>query len=256
MQKTRVIGAFCLFCIIAAGSQRVIAQQNQDVLYLKNGWILRGKATGTADSVRITTRDGNTFVYHNNDIRELATDKKYKPRPDSLPYPRFFHIIETGALVTNVVESSFGGNLQNVSGNSFQTVHGLRLNRWVQWGLGIGADLYATQVFMPAFVTWRGDFIKKGRVLPFYFVDLGHSFNLTKNGGNSNLNQNNRTFSPGTMFAIGGGIKIRVGEKSFFLCSMGHHSQKSIIETPVSPTARNREELTYKRLALRVGFCF
>ncbi len=208
---------------------------------------MRGKATGTADSVKITTSSGDTFVFHNSEIRELGSDKKQNTPSEAGHY---FHNTELGLLVTNTTDNS--NSILNTTGLSFQTINGYKVGHFFQIGAGIGIDVYSRQIFAPVFLSVRGDFTRSGSVRPFYFINYGHGFNLTKNSSDNNWITT--SYSPGYTFGIGAGLKVKAGEKTFFYFSLGHHSQKSVIETAYSNTSKVQENLTYNRFAMRFGF--
>ena len=150
---------------------------------------------------------------------------------------RFGHFTEIGALATtqtspdNVTTAAF----------SFQMVNGYRFSRRLFAGLGVGADLFATETILPVFGSLRGDILKKGDFIPYYFVDLGYGFNGTRN--------ESITYKGGLAAAAGIGFKINLVNDKGFLVSFGYRFQEA------SRTMGSMEERrNYQRLALRAGF--
>jgi hypothetical protein len=126
---------------------------------------------------------------------------------------------------------------------SFQTVNGYKFSRAAIAGIGAGADLYATQTILPVFGSFRGDLLKPGSVIPFYFGDAGYGINITQNSDNGTA------FKGGFMYAAGLGLKIPFNHNAGFLLSFGYRYQKT------SYTYNNTStEITYNRLAVRAGF--
>ena len=110
-------------------------------------------------------------------------------------------------------------------------------------GLGVGADLYATQTIIPIFASFRGDLSGTGGVIPFYFGDMGYGINITQNSSSG------ESFKGGVMYAAGLGIKIPFARSSGFLLSAGYRYQKTAYNINGVDT-----EVTYSRLAIRAGF--
>ena len=234
MYILRVI--ICFFCLFF--SFQSFAQQQEDVIYLKNGWIIRGEITSkNQETITIKTQDRNVFVFKIDEI--LNTNKEDVPPSFNLKEKGFFHFTELGPLA-----SQNTGELNvNTSAFSFQTINGLKFNPHFGVGLGVGIDLYATQTFIPAFATIRGDLTSKKQFVPFYFVDYGYGFNGTTN------TLPNTSFNGGSVFATGLGLKIGLSEKAGVLISLGYRNQR-YGATVNQQTNRD----TYNRIALRAGF--
>jgi hypothetical protein len=150
---------------------------------------------------------------------------------------RFGHFTEIGALATtqtspdNVTTAAF----------SFQMVNGYRFSKRLFTGIGVGADLFATETIIPVFASLRGDILKKGDFIPFYFVDLGYGFNSTRNPSID--------YRGGLAAAAGIGFKVNLVNDKGFLVSFGYRFQEA------SRTMGTMEESRdYRRLALRAGF--
>lgn len=150
----------------------------------------------------------------------------------------FGHYTEIGALAAtknrpdNVTTAAF----------SFQTVNGYTFSRWIFTGIGVAADLYATQTNIPVFASVRGNLIKEGRFVPFYFVDGGYGIDITSS-------TTDISYKGGAMFAAGIGFKIPVNNGVGFMVSFGYRMQKgSTIQSGL------KQDYTNNRIALRAGF--
>lgn len=158
------------------------------------------------------------------------------PSTSALPR-RFGHFTEIGALATtrttpdNVTTAAF----------SFQMVNGYRFSRRLFTGVGVGADLFATETIIPLFGSVRGDIIRSGDFIPFYFADFGYGFNATRN--------ERITYEGGLSAAIGIGFKINLINEKGFLVSFGYRYQQASLQQ--NGVVENRD---YRRLALRAGF--
>ncbi|MEM7657405.1 MAG: hypothetical protein AAF399_14820 [Bacteroidota bacterium] len=74
---------FLIFLQLPTFGQEKLPRNMQDVLYLKNGWIIRGEINFiTQDSlVSIETEGHNVFVFHQSEIRtQVREPRKMKVR--------------------------------------------------------------------------------------------------------------------------------------------------------------------------------
>lgn len=228
---------FSLFCSLLMQA-RAQESRDQDVLYFKNGGITRGLIlSNDGGQVRIQTTDGNIFVYASDQISRIARE----PRIPTYHYQKkgFMNYTELGPLVAG--KTSIEG--VTTAAFSFQTVNGYRFNQFAQLGLGVGADLYATQTIIPVFGSFRGDLGRTGTVIPFYFADLGYGVNITQ------ASSNGADFKGGLLYAAGLGIKIPFNRSAGFLISLGYRYQKTAYNSGGSD-----KTLIYQRLAVRAGF--
>jgi hypothetical protein len=220
-----------------------------DVVYLKNGSIVRGKIIEqTAEKTIIQTRDHNRWVFTGNEVERVAAE----PRPFFIKKSGYLNYIEAGVLsgttVTNInwqpenkVYSTF--SLQIFQGHQFHPAFGL--------GFTTGLDWYHNQTILPVAVGIRGDFSQK-RITPTYGVDFGYGL------GWLNEQKNNKTYSGGTLFALSMGIKIRTLSQTSFLLSLGYRQQlaRSNFDSPDQWGIDVENNETFNRLVLKFGVGF
>lgn len=242
-----------LFFSLFLKSPEALAQKStEDVLYLKNGWVLRGTITSApSDSlVTIETRDRNRFVFGRPEVESVRQEPSLTTKPTQPDYKRrgFSHYTEMGALAARNTSSS-----TNTSAFSFQTVNGYKFGQGFFTGLGIGVDLYATQTLMPIFGSIRGDFSSRGHLIPYYFIDFGYGANITGKDTNPFPQV---TYQGGALFGVGLGMKVIFNNSTGFLLSLGYRSQRTGTDQDFgNGTIRTNEE-TFNRIALRAGFTF
>lgn len=216
-----------------------MAQQGnkEDVVYLKNKWVMRGKILEKDSLLKMQTGDGNIFVFKMDEIDSI----KYESRWKNFFYKQkgFAHFTELGPLVAG--KTTING--VTTAAFSFQTVNGYKFSPCAFVGLGIGADLYATQTLLPVFASVRGDLLKNASVIPFYFGDAGYAFNITQSSPGAT------DFKGGFEYALGLGAKIPFNRSAGFLLSIGYRYQKTSYAQSNVPT-----DVIYKRLAIRAGF--
>ncbi len=244
----RLIG---FILILTSIESKIVAQSPilQDVLYLKNNWVLKGHVIlNNTDSIKIRTETENIFAFPKSDVKSITKEYVKHTIQNSTQFYKkkgFENYTELGPLASKNTSSI---NV-NTSAFSFQTVNGYKFSPLLYLGIGIGVDLYATQTFAPLFASWRGEFGTKqnGAVLPFYFLDAGYGFNTTSYQ-NSPIEGKG-----GWLFALGGGVKINFNKASGFLLSLGYRVQ-NVSETELKTGVIKASK--YERLALRAGFYF
>jgi hypothetical protein len=229
-----------ILCIITLNT--FAQEQNDDVLYLKNGSIYRGKIVDKNEkTVKLETYDKNMYAVQILDIQEIKSEKSLK-KPVILYKERgYVHYTELGPLAG----SNRASNGVTTSAFSFQTVNGYKFNQYLFTGIGIGADLYAVQTFVPIVLSVRGDFTKKGNKIPFYFVEGGYSINATSN------DVDGIKYKGGNTFAAGLGLKILFNENTGFVIGAGYRFQRSELVEKTKTTIED-----FDRLTLRIGFSF
>jgi hypothetical protein len=212
----------------------------EDVLYLKNEAVVRGKIISRNDSrVKIQTADGSVWVFSNADIEKIASEKPFHQFQNSgrgyMNYTELGPLVAGKTTIDGVTTAAF----------SFQTVNGYQFKQWLFTGAGAGVDLYATQTILPLFASVRGDLSGSYSVIPFYFADAGYGVNITQNSAN------NTDFSGGLLYAAGLGVKIPFNKSAGFLISFGYRHQSTSYKLNSTET-----KVQYTRLAIRAGFFF
>jgi hypothetical protein len=235
MKRTSILLFFLSFVVSGTYAQ---SSKTEDVLYLKNQWVIRGKILEqNNNSIKIQTHEGNIFVFPAGDVEKISQEKiwrnfVYKSRG-------FANFTELGPLIAG--KTTIDG--VTTAAFSFQTVNGYKFSQYATAGIGVGADLYATQTVLPVFASFRGDLSKAGSVIPFYFADGGYGINITQNSDNGTA------FKGGPMYAAGLGVKIPFNRSAGFLLSFGYRYQKTSYSYNNIST-----DVTYNRLAVRAGF--
>ncbi len=214
--------------------------RKEDVLYLKNEAVIRGKIISRDENrIKIQTAEGTVWVFNNADIEKVASEKPFGQFQNSAK--GYMNYTELGPLVAG--KTTIDG--VTTAAFSFQTVNGYRFKRWLFTGAGAGVDLYATQTILPLFASVRGDLAGSNSIIPFYFADAGYGLNITQNSANST------DFSGGLQYAAGLGVKIPFNKSAGFLISFGYRHQSTSYKLNSTET-----KVQYNRLAIRAGFFF
>jgi hypothetical protein len=217
--------------------------QQPVVMKLKNGAVIRGRVLPqTQDStVLIQVYDKSIWAFKRADVASTTPDPH--PTDPALRYKQrgFVHYTELGPLAG----SNRASNGTTTSAFSFQLTNGYKFNQWFYAGLGIGADLYAVQTFVPIVLSLRGDFTQHGDKIPYYFLEGGYSLNATSN------DVLNLRYRGGPTAAAGLGLKILFRNNTGFTVGVGYRYQRSETEQTTGLTTDE-----FNRITLRAGFSF
>lgn len=235
-------------------------QQTEDILYLKNGSVLRGEIISLPDQptqVKIKS-SGNIWVFDISEVDKIEHKQEVEAREEiqhisssSTSFDSFMQRQEKGYY--NITD--FGllcgkdGMNYNVYSFSFQIVNGYQINDTWATGIGIGAE-GMDKGFIPIFAEgryhmWDEDFS------PFAALQVGYGFPMAKQAE--------------------GGLLINplIGFRNYFNASngisfgIGYRFQKYIYEGPANDPSYGFYDLVdekkttyFHRFCIRFGFLF
>ncbi|MBX2973211.1 MAG: hypothetical protein KF797_08920 [Flavobacteriales bacterium] len=154
------------------------AQGNyQDVVYLKNGSIIRGVIIEQVPnkSIKIETADRNVFVFQMDEIEKLTKEpyqgRARNDRNNTGPRSGYSGIVETGYQQ--------GVGYYGSSRLKLNIINGYRFNPYLSMGLGVGMRYFTDpgDVLLPLFADFRVRFMDK-TVTPYFSTGIGYSFDL------------------------------------------------------------------------------
>ena len=217
----------------------------QDVVYLKNGSIIRGELTEDPGNgtVKIETIGRNLFVFTAAEIEKVSRD---------LVRPAFKYPFTTGYLNMTEAGLSVGNSSAWNSGRhvdiSLQTFNGYQFASYFALGLTAGMDAYTGITLLPLGIGLRGD-LAKTKNRPYYSFDAGYALDWLNNPRLSGNRQGGFFWSPGA------GMKLSGKTNRAFLISLAYRRQASSLEMPF----RNGTSITenkFKRVLFRMGMSF
>lgn len=248
--KLRLIVLFIALCFI--GQLNVAAQdgkKTQDVVYLKNGSIIRGEIVEIIvnESVAIQTYDYSIWVFSADEIEKITQEAKLRGTFVNRE-KGYYNVSE----VFGVLFAS--GNPPTVG---MRTINGYKFNDRVQLGLGIGVDWnfdwdisdWGVVRTIPIVVDFRGDIVPNSRFTPIYFANMGYGIGTQVT--------NEETVKGGANLGLGMGFKLRGNKGWAWIFSLGFQMQDVEI-TRVNlwdGTSRTRTG-SYRRFGFRTGFTF
>ncbi|MFN8255524.1 MAG: hypothetical protein U0W24_07540 [Bacteroidales bacterium] len=229
----------------------------EDILYLNNGWIIKGKIIGNLnDSVKIESYGGNVFVFANSQVikKDSISYKTSQQTLRSSIVPEikgFYNHTTLGLLIgssTNEESASF----------SFQSVFGYSFNRFASVGLGVGVEKLRTEI-IPLFVSFRSVLGERFNA-PVVSIMTGYSFPMNKNKeAADNYDQTDYSYTGGFNFGVDLGIYCHRTQNRAFTITAGYRYQY-VQETQklVYWWENSTETNTYRfnRLSVKIGFLF
>lgn len=225
----------------------------QDVVELKNGWVLRGKILSMpTDSVlEIETEGRNLFVFKRT---EVITETRERMRPPRFRYQAagYLNITEFGLLRGKKVTAEQGTDIKANEYFTFQTYNGYQFNRWLGAGLTVGVDPVPGMTLMPVAVGLRGD-LTNTRVRLYYSLDTGYALDWLSNPDQAH------NIDGGFMINPALGVKIPLSPFSAFVINIGFKSQRASstrLDSWWGGTGITEQEYKFKRATLRIGLSF
>jgi len=197
-------------------SSIAIAQSNyQDVVYLKNGSIIRGVIIEQIpnQSIKIETADRSVFVYKMDEIERFTKEpvigkantiqRKFDSRP-----PHFIRIVELGYEI--------GTGTWGLDRVKFNFINSYQFTPFFSAGLGTGMRYYVdSDIFvLPIFTDLRATLLP-GPVAPYIAIGLGYSLDTRHNFEGM-----------GIMFSPNVGATFKITDKNSVNIGVGYELQR------------------------------
>lgn len=166
----------------------------EDVVYLKNGSVVRGKILEykPAENIKIEIFGGSVLVYPATEVVEIKKEES-KTQPNTnintntytSDYPkRELHNPEKGWYHYSSGKLGVGMSAMSQVAISIGAYHssGYHFNRKVGLGLGVGIERNGAFNMLPVYVDFRGYMMKTSASM-FYSLGVGYNAVLPSNGG-------------------------------------------------------------------------
>ena len=172
----KVIKILILLLVISINTN---AQDYTEVVYLKNGSIIRGVIIEQVPGVnlKIKTGDGNVFVYQISEVEKIA--KEAEERVNS-SYKKIDQ--EGSGSYFHSAQISYGIGFGKVEGIGLQDsysglkiTNGAWINHAIAVGLGVGAQRHHLAIYVPLTMDWRFSLSNKN-FSPIINASLGYRF--------------------------------------------------------------------------------
>lgn len=234
-----------LIFILLSFSYNADAQKKitEDVVYLKNGSIIRGKITENkpGEFIRIKTVDRSEWVFRHDEIEKTGTEELTIQQDFFTNDKGIYCVIYSGMVLRN------GRNFNSINITN-NVAAGYKFHRLIGVGGSAGIDLIEDIIFFPVALEIRGNFFNKA-VTPYYAAQAGYSFPANL----SDFNQNE--LSGGMVFNPSLGLQFSLSKDVAILLDAGIKIQKYHIYRQTWGGEIN-QDITLRRLTMRMGFIF
>ena len=257
---------FVAACIMATTC--IFAQSNtEDVIYLKNGGIIRGKITDREPTgkVKVELMGGSVFVFQASEIDSLKKENalKNKLREIGQSYFRkdrgYRNMTELAIFYgvnfkNNPTNYDYYNGTQDDIGISLQTINGYQFWPYLFVGAGVGIDRFVTfqQTFSPFFVRVSSEFLKR-KVTPYVYLDGGYSV-MWRQPTNTDVTYKNEG---GAYTSAGGGVRIYTRSRASVILSAGYKMNMSSSTASYNYGSYTyTTQRTYQRFVMNIGVSF
>lgn len=177
-----------LICLALCGVAFGFSQNYQDVVYLKNGSVIRGVVVEQVPgvSLKVQTSDGNMFVYEMSEVEKMT--KEASPRQYGRQGNNYGGLQN---LSRGYRPNGYRGFMELGGGPgvgdygdgfvSFSTSHGGQISPYFFLGAGIGFDYHFgwETISIPIFADLRANFLDNN-ITPYFGMKIGYSvFDIT-----------------------------------------------------------------------------
>lgn len=171
-----------IICFIA-GLDSLMAQNLEDVVYLKNGSIIRGVILEQIpnESIKIETRDGNIFFYKFDELLKLTREEPKNRYGKNSGSNRQYGNGFNDPINKNYygdVNFGYGFLINNTDFLDLQIISGYEFSEYFGLGLGTGVKFDGAGLAIPVFANFRSEFID-GAVVPFASLNVGYNICVT-----------------------------------------------------------------------------
>lgn len=241
----RIVPIIALFVFIATSNS--FGQSKEDVVYLNNGSIFRGKVVENVTGVRtsIEILGHNLIVIPDSAIKMILIDQKLQTREKQ----NFGSPVEMNANV------NFYGGSDNSNSGGITFVTSYRFPCRLSVGAGIGMEWFEHQQ-IPFMADVKYYFLQ-GSWTPFVYAQGGYAVPMTKK-----TDGDWSEYHGGWLVGSGGGMRFNFTKRNALVFSFGYRYQKTktlvnsypwMSSIPQYETTRYDE---YNRLAFSFGFLF
>ena len=239
-----ILLVFVLVCNFSYGQNNM-----EDVVYLKNGSIIRGIIIEQVpnQSIKIQTKDRNVFFLKYDEIEKmtkenLAVDNSNNnSKVTDFKKSGYINLTEIN-YSPGIGDVKFGYNTLKNDDYSFgfRTVNGYQLNEHLSLGIGIGIDKYKNATLLPITFDARAT-ILKGKVSPVFTANIGYAVGL--NGVKGGLVINPQI-----------GIKTYISKNVAYLFNIGYKLQAQ--EVTNYTFSYKTENVYFHFFSISSGFAF
>lgn len=184
----KIIKRFALTIAMLVSVIAINAQNYQEVVYLKNGSIIRGIIFEQVPnkSLKIQTRDGNVFVYQMTEVEKITKEapinnrsyNNFSEEEQPITFGDGFNKHYRGFLHESF---TIGNGDYEINRNDLTTSHGIQILPQLFAGAGVGVSYFFNSDYddsgvwsFPIFAHLRSEFLNK-RISPYADMKIGYT---------------------------------------------------------------------------------
>lgn len=228
------MGLFILPLIVSAQSQM------EDVIYLKDGGILRGEIVERTEdeTVKIKITGGNVFAVEWGKVREITREEMLVPKF----YKKTGYINQTG---TDLLPGRGNSSVR------FQMLHGYRFSPVFSTGVGFGFTTYNDPLgLIPVYLETKYRLITTNTA-PFIFIKVGYNFSvLTDETVEVDRHRGGLLLNPGI------GIQFDTSRQFGWYFTAGYNVDSSFYEQEQFGGRVIETDISYRRILFGIGLVF
>jgi len=256
----------CLFrwfsiCLLLLGLAGIPLQADAQTsgrdyaVLLSDSSVIRGKLMQykVGESVSVRLRSGRILSFAADQVMKVMPYREFWASVSAPAKERAYKFRESGWFGDLSLATYHGGSIEDPDlGGGLQGVFGLRINRWLETGMGLGYERYSVQEayrVVPLFIQVRGYVLQKG-ISPFYQMSVGYGWSLKREidglieGGGGYL------LHPSVGVRFGGGAGLNA------YLDLGYRFQQADYTRQEPWDATTRLRYVFKRFTFRLGIVF
>ena len=216
--------------LIIGSSSNLFAQRvwEEDVIYLKNGSIIRGEIIHqeVRGTIKIQLREGTEMTFNTSEVEKITREPAKFSNIKVKLHKRYLPIIYRERKLYQMISFGLAINETQNSANATPVLHYrtmYHLNRWINAGLGTGIDPYEGGLIIPVYGEIHGEPFRR-QISPYYFAKGGY-------GIGANGSDRHDVFEGGYMAHFGGGLIFHDrNRRSEWMFSVGFKMQQTYQE--------------------------
>lgn len=239
----RTAGFLALLLILCAPILVAAQAEKEDVVYLKNGSILRGEIIERSSNgrLKIQTVGRNVLVVELEEVEKIGREEI---PTSSAPQ----HYKSEGYFNTTGIGMLRGGDETTAA---FQMINGYRFSSRFAAGLGIGFTPYSDPLsLLPVFLNANFKFLE-ANTSPFVSLSAGYNFSIL-----SDEDTQIDAHRGGFMLNPGIGLEFSTSSGLGWYVSAGLKIDNSVFEEETWNGRIMETDINYRRLQMGLGFTF
>lgn len=236
---------FLIFILPAASlAQNIILE---DVIYLKDGGIWRGKIIEQADGqyYKIRIAGGSEIVVLAENIESITQENRL-PTEYFVNTTRYYNVTSIGILIGESTYSDIP------AGPSFEMINGYKWNPRLCTGILLGLE-YLNEGLLQTGLDFRWDVIE-GKITPFVYANAGLNIPLV-----ADVNYSYMQTTTEVGYMLGSGLGMHILPRQGVLGFMWSIGYKVITFSQINTYDDDTKETlnyTFNKINVRIGFMF